>query len=104
MEVRRNQNLGFGTLHIRVDKAKLPEKNVKAIDEFLCEFIGNGNYHTAVNSNRLGVVINDLPAREKSIAKILRVIGAKVTRTIKPETIKRSTKQIVNWVYKAHVQ
>ncbi len=102
MEITNTQNLSFGCLFIRVDKTKLSKQNVTNICSLIkivnsCDSSG---FILNKNGKIYSEIINGGREYEKTIAKILRHLGAKVLRVSKPRSILKANSQCMDWYSK----
>ncbi len=102
MEIRnRQQNLGFGTLHVRFTE-QLPPKNINAIEDCLFELIGTDKMRQPLTGmeGRYVAIVKDTKNRELAAVSVLRALGAVVKRRVTPETNERALKSDNNWLFK----
>jgi len=103
MEIRnRQQNLGFGMIHARINKTKLSDEGLKVVQliqdgaQFPKVITGDGVNNKIVNH------YNYPKKTEQLLVKILKAFGIKAYRTEKPGRTRDIARlNDIKWLFKA---
>lgn len=84
MQVGKNQNLGFGFVHCEVNPSKVSKAAIKEIESFYFNVISNIRGHQQgdyIADRYIGFRLT-CPKQEKSLVKVLNLLGATAKRTV----------------------
>lgn len=96
MQVRCNQNLGFGYLHIKFDEKNLNEGAYKKIMDAVSPHMS----HSVIRGTKQVIVVDKCTDYETALMKLLRNLGAKVRRCLDEETSWQIWERDKKWISK----